>query len=235
MLFMHETHRVMGRHASAFEDVYRNEWMGALAADHEARLVWYLNHAMGSGPAYQVVTITACADGAAWERLAGRMLAGDLSDITSRLDAYRYDVQGKILTPVSWSALQDVDLGAVPTDGREHELSLYMQDTGWPHAPLDDYIELWDREYWHFMRQIPPDKMLLDIVACFQVAHGSGIRPEAILMQKIMNFSTLGHLLTSVEKHDPDTWPGSYMAKGLEVRDQWESKLLRTSTWSPLW
>jgi hypothetical protein len=110
-----------------------------------------------------------------------------------------------------------------------------MQDTGWPDAPLDDYIELWDREYWHFMRQIPPDKKLLDIVACFQVAHGSGIRPEAILMQKIMNFSTLGNLLTSVEKHDPDTWPGSYMAKGLEVRDQWESKLLRTSTWSPLW
>jgi hypothetical protein len=72
-------------------------------------------------------------------------------------------------------------------------------------------------------------------VACFQVAHGSGIRPEAILMQKIMNFSTLGHLLTSVEKHDPDTWPGSYMAKGLEVRDQWESKLLRTSSWSPLY
>ena len=26
---------------------------------------------------------------------------------------------------------------------------------------------------------------------------------------------------------------GSYMAKGLEVRDQWESKLLRTSSWSP--
>jgi hypothetical protein len=24
------------------------------------------------------------------------------------------------------------------------------------------------------------------------------------------------------------------MAKGLELRDQWESKLLRTSTWSPL-
>ena len=32
MLFMHETHRVIGRHASAFEDVYRDEWMGALAA-----------------------------------------------------------------------------------------------------------------------------------------------------------------------------------------------------------
>jgi hypothetical protein len=140
-----------------------------------------------------------------------------------------------LLTPVYWSPLQALDLSQVPTGVHEHELSVYMQDTGWPDAPLDDYIELWDHDYWHFMRQIPPERMLLDIRACFQVAHGSGMRPEAILMQKITNFSTLGHLLTSVEEHDPSTWPGTYMAKGLEVRDQWESKLLRTSNWSPLW
>jgi hypothetical protein len=235
MLFMHETHRVIGRHASAFEDLYRHQWMTELARSDDARLVWYLNHAMGSGPAYQVVTITAVADGAAWEDLAQRMLAGDLSELTANLDAYRYEVDGKLITPVYWSALQELDLATVPTDGSEHDLSVYMQDTGWPDAPLDDYIELWDHDYWQFMRQIPPDKKLLDIQACFQVAHGSGIRPEAILMQKIMNFSTLGHLLTSVEEYDPTTWPGSYMAKGLELRDQWESKLLRTSRWSPLY
>jgi len=235
MLFIHETHRVIGRHASAFEDVYRDEWMGALARSDDARLLWYLNHAMGSGPAYQVVTVTACTDGSAWEALAQRMLDGDLSDTASTVDSYRHDVVGKLLIPVPWSALQGVDLAGVPTDGREHDLSLYMQDTGWPDAPLDDYIELWDKDYWQFMRKTPDEEKLLDIVACFQVAHGSGIRPEAILMQKIMNFSTLGHLLTSVAKHDPATWPGSYMAKGLELRDQWESKLLRTSAWSPLW
>ncbi|HEY1831326.1 MAG TPA: hypothetical protein VGG38_13910 [Acidimicrobiales bacterium] len=235
MLFMHETHKVIGRHASAFEDLYREEWMPALAQSSNARLVGYLNHAMGSGPAYQVVTITALSDGAAWEDLVHRMLLGDLSDLTSRLDAERYEVTGKLLTPVYWSAMQELDLAEVPTDGREHELSVYMQDTGWPTAPLDDYIELWNHDYWHFMRQIPPERMLLDIVACFQVAHGSGIRPEAILLQKIMNFSTLGHLLTSVEEYDPTTWPGSYMTKGLDLRDQWESKLLRTSNWSPTW
>jgi hypothetical protein len=232
---MHETHKVIGRHASAFEQAYRDEWLGALAEGDTARLLWYLNHAMGSGPAYQVVTITAISNAEAWEALAQRMLAGDLSDLTARLDSYRHEVDGKLLAPVYWSVLQEVDLAEVPTDGREHDLSVYMQDTGWPDAPLDDYIELWDQDYWQFMRQIPPDKKLLDIQACFQVAHGSGIRPEAILMQKIMNFSTLGGLLTSVEEYDPTTWPGSYMAKGLELRDQWESKLLRTSKWSPLW
>ena len=99
-----------------------------------------------------------------------------------------------------------------------------MQDTGWPDAPLDEYIELWDHDYWQIMRQTPPERKLLDIQACFQVAHGSGIRPEAILMQKVVNFDTLGRLLTSAEEHDPTTWPGTYMAKGLEIRDQWESQ-----------
>ena len=29
--------------------------------------------------------------------------------------------------------------------------------------------------------------------------------------------------------------PGTWMHDALEVRDQWESKLLRTSCWSPWW
>ena len=235
MLFVHETHQVIGRHAGEFEDLYRQGWMGALAEGDDARLLWFLNHAMGSGPAYQVVTITAVADGSAWERLATRMATGDLADLATRLDAMRHGVEGKLLLPVAWSALQAVDLSTVPTDGAEHGLSLYMQDTGWPDAPLDDYIELWDVDYWQVMRETPPERRLLDVQACFQVGHGTGMRPEAMLMQKIMNVSTLGNLLTRIERYDPATWPGTYMAKGLEIRDQWESKLLRTSAWSPLW
>jgi hypothetical protein len=235
MLYMHEVHQLIGRHAPSFEDLYRSEWMGALAHRDDTRLLWYLNHAMGSGPSYQVVTITALADGAAWEALARRMLEGDLSELASRLDACRYAVEGKMILPVYWSPLQEVDLTEVPIDGREHELSLYMEDTGWPDAPLDDYIELWDHDYWRFMRDTPPERKLLDIEVCFQVGHGSGKRPEAILMQKVMNFSILGHLLSTTEEYDPSTWPGSYMVKGLQLRDQWESKLLRTASWSPLW
>jgi hypothetical protein len=132
MLFMHETHKVIGRQAAAFEAMYRDEWMGALAQDDDARLVWYLNHTMGSGPAYQVVTITALTDGAAWETLAQRLLSGDLSDLAARLEASRYEVTGKLLTPVYWSALQQLELADIPTDGREHDLSVYMEDTGWP-------------------------------------------------------------------------------------------------------
>ncbi len=77
---MHETHKVIGRHADQFEDLYRKRLMGAIAESDDTRLLWYFNHAMGSGPAYQVVTVTGVASGEAWQALAQRMLSGDLSD-----------------------------------------------------------------------------------------------------------------------------------------------------------
>ena len=191
---------------------------------------------MGSGPAYEVVTITALRDGAAWEELARRMLAVTSPPWPTELDSCRHEVEGKLLLPVYWSALQEVDLddGAhrrrVPTTCRST-----CRTPGGPMRLSTTTSSSGTTDYWQIMRQTPPDEKLLDIQACFQVAHGSGIRPEAILMQKVMSFPTLGRLLTSAEEHDPTTWPGTYMAKGLEVRDQWESKLLRTSAWSPLW
>ena len=109
-----------------------------------------------------------------------------------------------------------------------------MQDTGWPDAPLDDYIELWDKDYWQFMRKIPEEQEAPRHRGLLpggpRLRHPARGHPHA----EDHELLDPGHLLTSVEKHDPATWPGSYMAKGLEIRDQWESKLLRTSTWSPL-
>ena len=137
MLFLHETHKVVGARDVEFEAAYREGWMPALAADDDARLLWYTNHAHGSGMAYNVVTITAITDGAAWERLARRTQTGDLNPWMRELDRLRHDVTAKMLLPVNWSPLQTVDLAAVPTDGATHPLSLFMEDTGWPSAPLD--------------------------------------------------------------------------------------------------
>jgi hypothetical protein len=52
-------------------------------------------------------------------------------------------------------------------------------------------------------------------------------------MQKILDYGLLLNLISEPENYDPSRWPGSYMHRGLEYRDQWESKLLRTSSWSP--
>jgi hypothetical protein len=88
---------------------------------------------MGSGVSYNVVTITAVKDGAAWERMALRFQRGDLHGWVREVDTLRHDAAGKLLLPLHWSPLQEVDFRSIPTDGREHALSLYMEDTMWPY------------------------------------------------------------------------------------------------------
>ena len=80
MLFLHEVHKVVGTKADEFEEAYRKGWMPMLAKGDDARLLWYANHAMGSSVSYNVVTITAIKDGAAWERMALQFQKGDLRD-----------------------------------------------------------------------------------------------------------------------------------------------------------
>jgi hypothetical protein len=233
MLFLHETHKVVGAKADEFEEAYRELWMPTLARGDDARLLWYMNHAMGSGASYVVVTITAIKDGAAWERMALRVQDGDLREWVNEVDQMRYDATAKILLPVYWSRIQEVDFKAVPTDGREHELSLFMEDTGWPYSSLDDYIKMWDEIYFRPMSKAPPEMRILDIQACFQVAQGSYQRREAILWQKITSLDALTHLLTN-DLGPEQRKPGTYMVDALKYRDQWQSRLLRTSAWSPL-
>ena len=131
MLFLHEVHKVVGKKTDEFEAAFRKGLMPALAKGDDARLLWYCNHAMGSGVSYNVVTITAVKDGAAWERLALRFQKGDLQGWVRDVDTLRHDATGKLLLPLQWSPLQEVDFGAIPADGREHAPSMYMEDTMW--------------------------------------------------------------------------------------------------------
>ena len=159
-----------------------------------------------------------------------------LHDWLRETDALRHDVTARIMLPVYWSRIQEIDLDSVPTDGVEHDLSLFMEDTGWPDVPIDEYIKMWDELYSQPIARHAEGTgtVSIDIQACFQNAFGTGVRREAMLWQRIPNPETVLHLLT----HDLDPEmrkPGTYMYDSLEYRDQWESKLLRTSKWSPLY
>ena len=230
-LFLHETHRVRGALEERFEAHYRDRWMAALAEGDDARLVWYAHQAHGTGPAYRICTITAVRDGAAYGRLLDRVATGDLQSWARELDGLQYDSVGKVLRALPWSPMNDVDLAAVPVDpSADHELTLYMEDTGWPHKPLDDYTAFWGDVYAPMLAK----SQLLRIEACFQVAFSGGRRPEAILFQKVISHEGLLRLLET-ETPAALKQPGTFMHDALQVRDQWESRLLRTSAWSPLY
>jgi hypothetical protein len=203
-----------------------------LAKGDEARLLWYANHAHGSGMSYQVVTVTAVRDGAAWERLALRVQHGDLQSWMRDLDELRHDVFGTLQQPLPWSPMQDVDFAAVPADGTAHEPTMYMEDTMWPYdGKLVDYIEACGSVY---QGSLEHENRFITIESAVEPAFGSQIRGEVTLMQRIHDLTRLGQLL-SREMDPAYRGPGTWMYDALDVRDQWESKLLRTSTWSPLY
>src|SRR5258705_2420844 len=89
VLFLHETHKVVGAREDDFEAAYRDGWMPTLAKQDDARLLWYANQAHGSGMSYTVVTITGVTDGAAWESPVRHAQTGDLTPVMRELDDIR--------------------------------------------------------------------------------------------------------------------------------------------------
>jgi hypothetical protein len=234
VLFLHETHSVAGYHEDAFEHAFREGWMPTLADGDDARLLWYLNLAHGSGWSYQVVTVTAVRDGAAWERLSRRIQSGDLQDWMRDLDSFRHDVRGKVLMPLPWSPMADLDFDAVPAAGVEHQPAVYMEDTMWPfEGKLLDYVDASGTIYAASLEhQDSGAPRFLEIEAGFQPAFGSHKKREVTLMQRILDPDRLLGLLTTDIPREMRA-PGTWMHDALALRDRWESKLLRTAAWSP--
>ncbi len=73
---------------------------------------------------------------------------------------------------------------------------------------------------------------LLTILGGFRGAWGAGRRREIVLWQKVTEPRGLRPLLTS-EVPERYKAPGTWMHDALELRDRWESRLLRTVAWSP--
>jgi hypothetical protein len=235
-IYLHETHNMVGVREDDFAALYRDAdgWMARLAVGQDARLLYFAHQAHGTGHAYRVTTITAVADGAAWERLATSMQFGELHEWVTEVDACRHEVNAKLLLPVAWSPMNELDLATLPTEPAEHEPTLFMEDTGWPHVPLDEYLDFWERDYLPMLHRAPLEMRLLEIQACWVPAVGAGRRPEATLWQRVHNVQRLNELFTT-ELPPERKAPGTYMAEALKYRDQWESRLLRTASWSPMW
>jgi hypothetical protein len=236
VLLLHQVHRVAGAKEDAFDDAYRDEYLPALAKSDGSRLLWYLRLSHGSGQAYTVVTITGCQDAAAWEELAERVRGGDLAAWSAKVDGMRHATEAKIVQPVPWSPLQDIDFNSVPVNAETHKNSLFMEDTAWPFkGGLDAYLAKAGTLYDHTLSSQKEEGVgMIELEAAFQPVFGTHQTTEVILWQRVVNTKAvmwmLGHDLPP-EASAPGTW----LHDALEVRDQWESRLLRSAAWSPLY
>ena len=235
MLFLHEVHRVIGKTEENFEHAYRDTWMPTLGETENARLLFYAHQAHGVGRAFGVVTITALSDGAAYEALAERIQTGDLRRWATRVDRLRHSVRAKLMLAVPWSPLVDVDLAEIPTSDTHHPASMYMEDTIWPHrGMLDSYLAAAHDNYVPSMSEgrHHGGRPMLRLEAVFQSAWGSYKRHEVVMWQRVIDPSRLTQLLTSEIPPELRS-PGMWMHDALKVRDDWETRLLRTTRWSP--
>lgn len=225
-----------GAHDEAFERSFRDEWMPMLGAADDARLLYFLTLAHGTGRAYNFVTLTAVRDGAAWEHLVARMQHGDLRSWVATIDQMRWDVTSKVLIPADWSPLQEIDFDRVPINGGRHDQTLFMEDTAWPHAGmLEAYLEAARDNYAPSLAEgRHGGRALLELQAVFTAAWGTSARHrEVVLWQRVMRPAGILGLLTS-EVPAEHRAPGTWMHDALRVRDDWESRILRSAPWSPL-
>ena len=232
MLLLHETHRVRGAHEDEFEAAFRDRWLPELAKGDDARLLYFMHLAHGSGRAYTVTTVTGVRDGAAYDRLIGRVQDGDLRSWARDVDQFRHTVHGKMMMKVPWAPAV-VEFDEVPTEAQSHELTLYMEDTAWPHdGMLEDYLEAARTHYAPSISE-GRGRGILELLSVWQPAWASGRRTEVVLWQRIVDHDRLKNLLLT-EVPPEYRAPGTWMNDALRVRDDWESRLLRTTAWSPL-
>jgi len=237
MLWIHEVHRVRGTHEDEFEATFRDEWMPKLADTGDAKLLYFAHLTHGSGRAYTVITVTAVHDGAAWGNVARRVQRGDLREMSHVLDQLRHNVTGRIFMPASWSPIVPADLAAVPCDpALDHEPTLFMEDTAWPHeGMLLEYLAKAEAQYApSLLESRSKGTAILELQCLLHTAWGTGQRAEVLLWQKILDYDRLWKLLAT-ELPPEGKAPGTWMHDALEVRDDWRSRLLRTSRWSPLY
>ncbi len=229
MIFWHEVHEIAGGQTAAFHAAVRERWRPLIEDGGDARLLWFWDHGHGTGPSYQAISIAAVRDWAAWGRLVARLTTSDSARTWRRdVGALRRRVTGKLLLPVAWSPLQEVDLAAAdmpPAPGEPP--TLHLHDTGWPYAGrLDDYVDALGRV---FHPQTGRSGMIT-IEACWRTCPGSGIEDEVVLLQRILDWTAFARLLSGGES---TAQRGGWMEEGLKYRDRWESRLLRVVPWSP--
>ena len=235
MWFLHETHAVRGETEDEADALLRDAWIPGVAETPGARVAYVLRHAHGTGPSYRLISWTALENAAAYEALAASVARGALREVAVRLDALRHDVEAKLLEPLAWSPLQSLDLAKLPTTGADHELTLYMEDTVWPReGKLEEYVE---RSGAHYAREMEgherAGRAMLQVQGGFRTLFGSGRRREIVLWQKVVDPRLVLGLLTREVPPELQK-PGTWMHDALALRDQWQSRLLRTTRWSPL-
>jgi hypothetical protein len=139
-------------------------------------------------------------------------------------------VQTRLLRPIDydpWTAT----IGTIPDGPVEGEVVAYMHDFVPPATgQMRAYVDMMRERYMALT-----DKELSGVVlrASWQTVSGGGPLPEMFNLSQILD---LDALVTLIAHEVPREYKqmGTWMWEALAVRDQWTTRLARSSTWSPV-
>ena len=135
-----------------------------------------------------------------------------------------------------WSPLQEIDLSSVPVKGETHKNSLFTEDTAWPFkGGLQDYLTKAGTLYDHTLSSQKEEGIgMIELEAAFQPVFGTHQTTEVILWSAWSTRRPSCGCWATTSPPEASA-PGTWLHDALEVRDRWESRLLRSAAWSPLY
>ena len=233
MLLLHEVHTVAGRNEDEFEAAFRNGWMPTLGADDDARLLYFLKprarNRPGVSPGHDHRARATAPRTSVWQRAcsaaicaAGRPTS-TCCGTRSRASCCCPSTGRRCRTSISRPSR--------PTAASTTRCSTWKTARGRTRRarPLP-------RQGAHALRAEPgkrTERSLLTLLGVFQAALAAPRRREVVLWQRVDFPDRLPGLFTR-ELPAHVKGPGTWMNDAFEVRDDWESRLLRSTSWSPL-
>ncbi|MBI3743681.1 MAG: hypothetical protein HY261_05265 [Chloroflexi bacterium] len=233
MIYVREMHSVIGGKLEEFLETCRKDWMLLVEKDGLARVMWFWEWAHGTGPGYRCVSLIQCPDFKSWGELVDRYQrkGHPLHEWYEHAWQYRRAVDGRVMTPTSWSPMPKLPPQGKPVD---HPHSLYMHDVAYPFpGHVEKYMETLGKHYFPFLGR----ERMLSMELCLRVAPGGSDVHEVSLIQRVNKPEEFLRLVKGdAPAHAPARQENasSWMTVSLTVRDNWHSQMLRTTTWSPL-
>jgi hypothetical protein len=155
---------------------------------------------------------------------------GDLWDFVKRTHLMRYETTGELLAPLEWSPSPAADLAAIPTTPGRRTLGLYVEDTVWPPHDIDRWVRAAGEKLSEGRKSDPAP--IAELALAMRPMYGGGRRREVILLQRIINKDRLGDFFSTAEPSGGAPWAG--LSEKLALGDRWESRILRSMSWSPI-
>jgi hypothetical protein len=220
VIYCIERHHLIGEHDSEFEELYQNTYLPLVGQADGARLLWYTQTPHGAGEAYFNVTVTGFTDLQAWEEWGERLRRGDLANWLEEADSCRYRCVGSLVSELPWSPLQLTELP--PSASANGLPGLLRLDV----LGLETQEQLLAADGWG----ATPEPGVLQLAAAFAPVLAPLEDLRAFLLYRIGSHDDLVSAFNADKGEDQ--WSGGCPLPSGVIH--LESRVLRTTAWSPL-